>query len=321
MSSKQRRQILDFFRNSLDQFQQSNSSFAVIATLRRAGSRTQRHDAASDDFPIPIPAPAEPVASPRRLIVLDSSFNPPTRAHMRMADSTIRSLTKETDNDARLLLLLAVKNADKAPKPASFAHRLAMMWACAVDLQADQTQENEARNVPIDVGLTTHPFFHDKSTEIAASAFYGGSPPGEQGPEQVFLAGYDTLIRIFNPKYFTAPSPDPASEMTPMQAALDPFFARARLRITMRPDDEWGSRADQLVYIDGLGNLEESGGRGSWAERVEMVEGRSKEETIVSSTAARRAAKKGEWNTLGEFVGPCVRTWIEEEGLYADGDD
>lgn len=273
----------------------------------------------------------------RTLVILDSSFNPPTIAHMQMATSALQDVrTRDTSaqgagagaGDVRLLLLLAVNNADKAPKPASFEHRLSMMHSFAGDIQeawraATQTttEQGDDHLLPVDIGLTTHPYFHDKSAAIANSPDYSFSSP-ESHAQQVVLAGFDTLIRIFNPKYYKPPVPKtavelPAAEKTPIQIALDPFFARARLRITMRTDDDWGDKEDQLQYVERLvegDELEKVGGRREWARRVEMVQGMggSKEEAVVSSTLAREAVKARDWTRLRKLVPEGVADLIEQ---------
>lgn len=301
----------------------------------------------------------------RTLVVLDSSFNPPTLAHMQMATSALQDLRTQQGiaaalrggsagqrrglpDDVRLLLLLAVNNADKAAKPATFEERLLMMGAFAGDIQqawrklekqtaaqeeathtSAQAQEDEA-TLPVDIGLTTHPYFHDKSAAIAASPDYdfaSAQTGSEGGPHtsQIFLAGYDTLIRIFTPKYYTSPVPEegidpPQPNKTPMQMALDPFFARAQLRVTMRTDADWGGREDQLGYVERIVHgreLEEVGGRGEWARRVELVEGMSGEIDggNVSSTLAREAVKAGDWARLRELVPDGVASLIEREAV------
>ncbi|KAJ0159606.1 putative nicotinamide mononucleotide adenylyltransferase [Colletotrichum tanaceti] len=164
------------------------------------------------------------------------------------------------------------------------------------------------------------PYFHDKSQAISDNGFY--AVEGES-PEQVYLAGYDTLIRIFNPKYYNAASPSATDDgegsgavaVSPIRQALDPFLERSKLRITMRADDEWGDERAQVAYLEGLrdGGLEEVGGRGAWAERVEMVGGVGE---VVSSTRVREAAKSGDEEALGRLVGRRVREWVTEEGLY-----
>lgn len=260
------------------------------------------------------------------LLVLDSSFNPPTIAHMAMATSALHDLHTQraiaarlkggardhNDDRVRLLLLLAVNNADKAPKPASFEHRLLLMQYFAEDIQRawrEAHQGEDGSSVPVDIGLTTHPYFHDKSAAIAdAAAAYEFAPSSS---EQVFLAGYDTLIRIFSSKYYTAPS----SPDKPMQAALDPFLARARLRITMRTDADWGGREAQEGYIERLlrgDELDKVGGRREWARTVEMVEGLDGADGLVlSSTEARAAVAKEDWARLRRLVPESVAKAIE----------
>lgn len=359
-------------QSALRQFQASGKAFQLLDTSP------------------PAPAAAAAARAPRRcktLVILDSSFNPPTLAHMQMALSALRDLRTQRDiaaalkggaaaeraaargrgigvggddDGVRLLLLLAVNNADKAPKPAPFEQRLLMMRYFAGDIQrawraaeaqtqtqaqtpalaetrAGQEQGRAAElgqedDLPVDIGLTTHPYFHDKSAAIASSSDYdfssSSSPAEPAATEQIFLAGYDTLIRIFNPKYYSAPVPEAgvgSSDKTPMQASLDPFLERVRLRIMMRTDADWGGREEQMRYVEGLvdgDELESVGGRREWAKRVEMVEAMEAEEgLVVSSTEARAAVKDGDWQKLRRLVPEGVAGCIEkgdvswEEGL------
>jgi nicotinamide-nucleotide adenylyltransferase len=233
----------------------------------------------------------------------------------------------------RLLLLLSVNNADKAAKPAAFDKRLAMMWAFARDLQREVLEElgpvsGEEHDEPlgVELGLSTLPYFHDKSAAIANLGFYGGEGGGDGGGkmEQVFLVGYDTLIRIFNPKYYS-PLESSAhladTDVTPMQRALSPFFDRAKLRVTMRPGDEWGGVDEQTAYLEDLlraEGLSRAGGSKDWGSRIEMVEGRKVGADIISSTHARAAARDRDLDRLGLMVTPEVRWWIEQEELYTE---
>lgn len=307
--------MLPRLQSALRAFQSSNKPFALVPTTTTTTTTT-----------------AAAAAAPRKcntLVILDSSFNPPTVAHMAMATSALHDLRtqrdiagalqggnaatthRHSDDGVRLLLLLAVNNADKAPKPASFEQRLLMMQYFAEDIQRawrEAQAQGELDELPVDIGLTTHPYFHDKSAAIASSPEYEFAPSSS---EQVFLAGYDTLIRIFNPKYYTTEEPN----TTPMQAALDPFLARARLRITMRTDAEWGGRAEQEEFADRLANgdeLEKVGGRRGWAKRVEMVEGLDGSDGLVlSSTEARAAIEQGQWEWLRKIVSASVSGAIE----------
>lgn len=167
---------------------------------------------------------------------------------------------------------------------------------------------------------------------MAESDFYK-PPPAEGGEEedtmeQVVLVGYDTLIRIFNPKYYGPPTSatqvishvhDPTQKGTPMQQALDPFFSRAKLRVTMRTDDQWGGKREQMAYLESLlseEGLAKIGGSKGWVGRIKMVDGRKDGEEIVSSSYAREAAEREEWGMLGRLVSPGVGKWIEGERLY-----
>ena len=154
----------------------------------------------------------------------------------------------------------------------------------------------------LDIGVTTKAYFHDKATAIAQNGFYA------DGLEQIYLAGFDTLIRIFNEKYYP----------TGITTSLDPFFSTARLRITARPDDKWGTLEEQEDYFVKLPReLEEKHGRGWWVDRVEMVKG-GEEGDGVSSSRVRDAVRRGDREELEKLVGKGVSEWIEGEGLYKD---
>lgn len=287
--------LLSFFAAALADFERHAHAFSLVCTV-------------ADATPT-LPAPTPRVRTPaERLIILDSSFNPPTVAHMRMVLSAVESYydpsastSAAARDSARILLLLSVQNADKAPRPASFPQRLAMMYLFAKELR---------RRLPlgpeVDVALASQPYFHSKCELIArAEGDYGA--PGEM--EQVFLAGYDTLIRVFNPKYY--------GEGGSMEEVLGPFFGRARLRVALRTGDGWGEEGEQRGYLRGLreGGLERVGGRGEWAERVELV---GTGGDVVSSTLVREAVRGGDEVALGRLLGDEVREWVLAERLYRE---
>ncbi|KAH6608165.1 hypothetical protein Trco_004478 [Trichoderma cornu-damae] len=295
------KQLVEFFSRALTSFDSSPEVFRILCTLpHRAGGRE--------------PA-SRPCSRLRRLVVLDSSFNPPTRAHAEMARSALVWASASSgsappsseggETPARLMLLLAVNNADKAPKPASFPMRLGMMEGFGHELLGSLGGAVEPE---IDVAVTKMPYFHDKAKAIAESGFY--CPSGSREPEQIFLAGFDTVVRIFNPKYYLSTGGG-------MRAALGPFFDRARLRVTTRTDDEWGGEAEQEEYVRtlGEGRLEEAGGDEAWARRVDLVEGRG---DAVSSSRVREMAKRGEREQMKGLVDGEVMEWIEAEGLYRE---
>ncbi|TQV94277.1 hypothetical protein V2A60_002684 [Cordyceps javanica] len=179
-----------------------------------------------------------------RLLVLDASFNPPTRAHAHMAKAAVhevleeqRAAVAEAERHAaaaaslagvpaapvvrpqtRLLLLLAVANADKAPQPAATEHRLAMIYAFARHLHDELRRRGDG--VPVEMAVTSEPFFSGKARALRTASWYpsvrpymtftkcdqhGRKLPGKADlPPMEFIVGFDTLVRILNPKYYKA---------------------------------------------------------------------------------------------------------------------
>lgn len=187
------------------------------------------------------------------------------------------------------------------------------MTLFAHDLQENLLASPETQACPaIDIGVTTAPFYTDKSAAIASS------PEGEHwypsSPKHIHLLGYDTLTRFFAAKYY-------AGKFDPPLAALEPYFSAGhRLRATLRPDDAYGSEEEQRAFLRRLagGEMEAEGGRREWADLVELVE--ATPQVGVSSTAIRKAAKQGDWSVVGELCTEGVAAWVREEGLYDEDD-
>ncbi|KAK9798873.1 hypothetical protein AB5N19_00672 [Seiridium cardinale] len=279
--------LVSFFTRALKTFQLSKTSFSVLCSLPSSPSSE--------------PAPKAPQRAPQTLLVLDSSFNPPTLAHQRMALSALQE--EKYGRNSRVLLLLAINNADKAPKPAAFPQRLAMMYIFAADLLSALKADG---GTEVDLAVTTEPYFASKGQAIAASDFYGGETARV---EQVYLTGFDTLIRIFDPKYYPNDS---------MRQTLAPFFSHSGVRVTMRTDADWGDAAEQLAYLEDLksGKLQDRGGDKEWAAKVDMVEGRREGEEVISSTKVRDAVQTEDWDRLKELVSNDIVEWIRHEELY-----
>ncbi|KAG5981838.1 hypothetical protein E4U43_006523 [Claviceps pusilla] len=309
-----------FFTRSLSAFLSSPDPFRILATCTPWPSHA--HSPSAEPA-----APRTPRHGIKTLIVLDSSFNPPTRAHAQMARSALRA----AGPGARLLLLLAVHNADKGSAAMTgLASRLGMMEAFGRDLLGHEAAGAQCGHghghghgeaiEEVDVAVTKMPFFGDKAASIAEAGSYVG-PGGEGHPEQVYLCGFDTLVRILDAKYYGGGGGNGvsgAAAATPMQKALRPFFAMAKLRVTMRPDDAWGSRDEQRAYVVGLaqadGQLERLGGDADWARRLELVDGVG---GVVSSSRVREMVRRGVGgDELDGLVGPGVRRCIDGEGLY-----
>lgn len=255
------------------------------------------------------PSPTSPVSDLKTLYVLDSSFNPPTKAHLTIARNAI--LRDGGTKPIRLMFLLATENADKKPKPASFEDRLVMMSLCAEELRSVLKADGAESGGPdaelsVDVAVTKHPFFMDKAMSIDKIGIYGDA-------QQVHLTGYDTIIRIFNSKYY------PADKKL---RVLEPFLSKHRLRVCYRVGEgKDGDRKEQETYVEGIGDgsREDEGMKKEWRGMVELVDD-AKDVEGVSSTDARRAAVDGDMEKLEGLVGEKVASYVMEKGLYEGGD-
>lgn len=289
------RSLLPDFESALHSFTSSPAKFRVVRTV--------------NDTP----------TQPQTLYILDSSFNPPSLAHFTLATSALKNSAPSEQRPHRLLLLFSTHNADKAPSPASFVQRIALMTALAEDLsqslkKGTSSSNADVANISIDIGLTKEPYYSDKSAAIAQAtpSFYASNP------KHVHLVGYDTLIRFCNPKYY--PKHDP-----PL-SALEPFFAAGhKLRVTQRPADandessrEFGSTQEQLKYLQDLkdGKQEAAGFQSAWSNNIDMVE--AEEGVGISSTRVRNAAQQGRWDIVSELCTESVAAWIKDQELYSE---
>ena len=100
--------------------------------------------------------------SPLRISVLDSSFNPPTLAHLALANAPNPS-SLASDYDAKLLLL-SVRNADKLLQEgdATFFQRVEMMSLLATRIH----HKNHSSLPNVAVGLVNEPTFVAKSSAL-----------------------------------------------------------------------------------------------------------------------------------------------------------
>ncbi|KAK4541271.1 hypothetical protein LTR36_008187 [Oleoguttula mirabilis] len=285
--------------SALKSFQSSGAKFRVLKTVHP--SRLIPED----------PQPPSRDESPKTLFILDSSFNPPSIAHQTLAMSALKATSSDASpRPHRLLLLFATMNADKAPSAASFDQRLTLMTVFAADLlQSLKATSAEYSVVPVDIGVTTVPYYTDKSAAIEAE----GLQWYPDKPTHTHLVGFDTLTRFFAAKYYP--------KFDPPFSALNPYFDGGhRLRVTLRPDDEYGSVDEQRAFVERLGNgeMEDDGGKPEWAKQVELVPPNA--EVGVSSTKVRKAAKRGDWDAVGQLCMAGVTEWVRSEKLYAEDD-
>ena len=136
--------------------------------------------------------------STKKLGIFSGSFNPLTLAHARMIEET---LTIYELNE--ILLLLAKANVDKDIFGLPLAARLVTLKKYAEDHQK------------FSVGVSSHGRYIDKVTALKAIF------PAET--EFHFIVGYDTFVRIFDPKYYTN-----------FHSELQELFVSARLIVANR---------------------------------------------------------------------------------------
>jgi len=293
------RSLVPQLASALKAFQSSGSGFRVLKTVHPS------------DLTPRDPQPPSKDESPKTLFILDSSFNPPSIAHQSLASSALQ----KTNNDAfskprRLLLLFATMNADKAPSAASFDQRLTLMTVFATDLlKSLKTKPDEYSVVPVDIGVTTVPYYTDKSVAITNE----GSEWYPDKPKHIHLVGYDTLTRFFAAKYY--------QKFDPPFSALNPYFDNGhRLRVTLRPDDDYGTVEQQRAFHGRLenGEMEADGGKREWAKQVELVPPNPK--AGVSSTKVRKAANGGDWEEVRRLCTEGVAGYVRNEGLYEEDD-
>jgi len=117
----------------------------------------------------------------QRLGVFSASFNPLTRAHVRMMEQAM-----EEHALAEVMLVLDKVNVDKREVfGASLAERLWMLRRFATGRPR------------LSVAASSHGRFVDKTK--ALRMIY------PEGTELTFIVGFDTLVRVFDPKYYADP--------------------------------------------------------------------------------------------------------------------
>ena len=101
---------------------------------------------------------------------------------MTLAHEALINTAKEACSLDEMLLLLSRTNVDKNPIEADLGQRLALLVHYA------------RQNKDLSVGICSHARFVDKIIGLAPCY-----PPETQF---FFIVGYDTLVRLFDPKYY-----------------------------------------------------------------------------------------------------------------------
>jgi nicotinic acid mononucleotide adenylyltransferase len=112
-----------------------------------------------------------------RCLVLDAAFNPPTMAHWELAMTG--ALASSAD---RILVQLSSANVDKSVSGADLGQRLYML--------KHLTSEDDR----VGVSACSHARFVDKASALSRIS---------RNTQFIFAIGYDTLERLFDPKYYS----------------------------------------------------------------------------------------------------------------------
>ena len=200
-----------------------------------------------------------------RVAVLPSAFNPPTFGHLRLLE-----IAATVEGVSGAAALLSTRNVDKDLHGAGLADRIGMLLAARGTREFAVLAANAAR-------------IADQARALQR-AFSGVAFD--------FVAGYDTLVRVFDPRYY--------DDMT---ADLDAFFTDHRLIATNR-----GAATTRTVRA----YIESAAGRYADGIVVRTIE---PHEGSLSSTAARAAVAAG--GSASE-VPDDVAAYIAARGLYAE---
>jgi nicotinic acid mononucleotide adenylyltransferase len=164
---------------------------------------------------------------PRRLAVLPGSFNPPTRAHLALADSALATGTAD-----RVDFLIASRTVNKERiEGASLADRLLML------------EELAAARPDLGVILVNRGLYVDQAEIIRAAL------PGLEG--LAFVVGFDKIVQIFDPRYYHH-----------RDEALDRLFGLARFFVAPRGTSDLADltalldRPENRKYADGITPLD-----------------------------------------------------------------
>lgn len=262
-----------------------------------------------------------------RIVVLDSSFNPPHLGHYTLAklalsynyntgqatqkqnestysqqtnynsfvDPIINNLPKKlgphVSSLCTLLLVLSVKNADKIhPQPALFEHRLQMMYLMA-------NYWFKESNVHVSIGITRHARFVDKLVSILEQL--------ERPVKLTFAVGYDTLIRILDEKYYL---PDKLLDSLREFMTTSDIFCLTRSSTSI-------TEADQLNLVRDMRNGHLAHIPLSWAQSIHMVNVADSTISEYSSSHVRSCYASGN-EVDDKVVIKVINDYIVENKIY-----
>ncbi|PWN36370.1 Nucleotidylyl transferase [Meira miltonrushii] len=252
--------------------------------------------------------------------VLDSSFNPPHKAHHALATSSKPAFADEQATAIKgkeqydaILLLFSVRNADKglgSSKDASPAQRIEMMQLMAQELESEKSMN-------VAVGIVEEPLMITKSTLIHD---FIKQQPSTAPIRLHWLVGFDTLERFFQVKYYPSPDYFAKACQTFFEDERTTFVC-ARRQMNKNTDagrDTSSQKAEQVL----LQSKEVS----PWKERgsVVMIDLPTSVQD-VSSTAIRRTIQKKDSKSdedlqgkLSQMTASSIASYLVREKLYKE---
>ncbi|SCV02890.1 LANO_0G00870g1_1 [Lachancea nothofagi CBS 11611] len=219
--------------------------------------------------------------STQRVLVLDSSFNPPHCGHLNLVQRAVKHFG---NCSLHVILLLSTNNADKLAQPASFDKRMDMMCIMADILEEDSIRAS--------VGITKFGKFIDKSDAMHK----------ELDPKIIitYLLGFDTVVRIFDSKYY---KPLSTAE------ALKNFMEGTDFFCLTRKDEI--DCTQQLNYVRGIasGDFEPDIPK-SWHSKV-VIEENDSHTSEISSSKLRKAIRNPKQD-VSSFIPSEIYKYITE---------
>jgi glutamate synthase (NADPH/NADH) small chain len=236
-----------------------------IDEILRINKLIERLDPSGDPTLGILYAPYESL--PQKLGVLSASFNPITNAHLEMALRAREEFSLEG-----VLLLLTKVNVDKRLFGATLTDRALML--CLVARMYDRVW----------VGVSSHGRFVDKARAIRTEYPHIAIS---------FIVGYDTLVRIFDPKYYEEP-----------EREINDLFDKADFIVFTRGD----KRIDDVIrFMD-------HPFRSRFTDKVRALNMPEQFAHLSSTLVRERIADQGD---ISGMVPEEVRWFIERIELYS----
>ncbi|GME97506.1 catalytic activity protein [[Candida] boidinii] len=291
------------FTNELKKFLNSNLNFNILFNSNPSG------------LIVPLT---------NNLCILDSSFNPPHKGHFSLVKQCIlhnfnsdhNQLNITTINNKSVLLLLSVNNVDKKAQPAKFEDRLEMMYILASKI-------SDELGISVSIGITKFAMFTDKSKEINSyinnlKIEENGNVTYSNNIKLIFLMGYDTLIRVLNPKYYLPHS---------LKDSLSEFMENCDLFTLTRSsasDAESSSTENnqeinsQFQYLQDIKENKIEGIPKEWGPKIHLVNGDSSSISISSSEIRKNVSLNKNESTkfLETSTFKEISDYIRTKNLY-----